>query len=304
MAVLATLLEFHTAQCKVAENLFIASKLPEAQAATWATAKRAARSRVEALLRDSEDLAQIELALFQSAGHLAVLRKMLAPPQSQDQFKLACATYNKDAENKSRPVHGSSVASIASTIAAWLDRDLAPWINQTRPPAAAERDRLIDVVSTLISMQTAETSNRNLLSSVQEQAVVEILERKGWRRLPSKTVTEMTALASRQFMHKVYFATTTQPQEVDIACGLGNTVALAMECKVSNDVTNSIKRINDVLKKAEAWKRKWGAFVETAALLQGVIAPKDVTRLLEAEVLVFWSHRLDDFGDWLATRSV
>jgi len=72
-----------------------------------------------------------------------------------------------------------------------------------------------------------------------------------------------------------------------------------MECKVTNDETNSVKRINDVLKKASAWQDHWGSFVHTAALLQGVIAFKDVQRLLEARVSVFWSHDLPTFEGWL-----
>ncbi len=100
-------------------------------------------------------------------------------------------------------------------------------------------------------------------------------------------------------MHKTRFATKTRPQEVDIACGLGKTVVLAMECKVTNDETNSVKRVNDVLKKASAWHAHWGSFVQTAALLQGVIALKDVERLLEADVHVFWSHDLTRFENWI-----
>ena len=54
-----------------------------------------------------------------------------------------------------------------------------------------------------------------------------------------------------------------------------------------------------MLKKATAWQAHYGSFIHTAALLQGVIGYKDVHRLLEANVRVFWSHRLGDFGDWL-----
>ena len=50
-------------------------------------------------------------------------------------------------------------------------------------------------------------------------------------------------------MHKTRFAAKTRPQEVDIACGLQGTFVLAIECKVTNDETNSVKRINDVLKR-------------------------------------------------------
>lgn len=72
-----------------------------------------------------------------------------------------------------------------------------------------------------------------------------------------------------------------------------------MECKVTNDETNSVKRINDVLKKAEAWKGHWGNFVRSAALLQGVVKSTDIERLLEANVKVFWSHRLDQLEAWI-----
>ncbi len=104
-------------------------------------------------------------------------------------------------------------------------------------------------------------------------------------------------------MHKTRFATrTTAPQEVDIACGLQGTVVAAIECKVTNDQTNSIKRVNDVLKKASAWHDHWGSFVETVAILQGVIAAKDVDRLTDANVHVFWSHDLAAFKDWISKR--
>ncbi len=112
------------------------------------------------------------------------------------------------------------------------------------------------------------------------------------------------AVPEKCFMHKTRFATaTTTSQEVDIACGLAGSYVLAMECKVTNDETNSVKRINDVLKKAAAWKNHWGSFVRTAALLQGVIAPKDVQRLSDAGVLVFWSHDLLQFETWLAGQT-
>jgi len=137
------------------------------------------------------------------------------------------------------------------------------------------------------------------LAYEQENAVVTLLERDGWTKLPSKLIDTRAAVPPKHFMHKTRFATKTRPQEVDIACGLKNTFVVAMECKVTNDETNSVKRINDVLKKATAWQAHWGSFVGTAALLAGVVAPKDVQRLTDAGVEVFWSHDLDSFRKWL-----
>ena len=112
--------------------------------------------------------------------------------------------------------------------------------------------------------------------------------------------TPLASATSQQQQHGEH--PPIKPKEVDIACGLGKTAVLAMECKVSNDATNSIKRMDEVLNKAQAWKVRWGMSVETAALLQGVIAPKEMHRLMTFDVRIFWSHRLGDFMDWIGKR--
>jgi len=151
----------------------------------------------------------------------------------------------------------------------------------------------------LTTSQSAATLRRTTLAAAQEKSVTDLLRSKGWTQQRVPFIGQSSQLAAREFMHKIRFATQTSPQEVDIACGLGRSVILAMECKVTNDATNSVKRVNDVLKKARAWQVHWGNFVKTAALLEGVIAFKDVQRLLDEDVQVFWSHRISDFADWL-----
>lgn len=116
-------------------------------------------------------------------------------------------------------------------------------------------------------------------------------------------IDNQAPLATKEFMHKARFASGLAGRaEVDIALGLPGTIVLAMECKVTNDETNSVKRINDVVKKADAWKDHWGNFVRPAALLQGVVKLSDIRRLLDKNIEVFWSHRLDLFEEWLSER--
>lgn len=90
--------------------------------------------------------------------------------------------------------------------------------------------------------------------------------------------------------------------EVDLAAGLSRRRILALECKVSNDKANSVKRVNDILKKASAWSEQWGRFVTTGALLEGVFSEKEPRRLLDAGVEIFWSHRIELFRDWVEMR--
>ncbi len=175
-----------------------------------------------------------------------------------------------------------------------------PWLATNRSPTRAELRQTLQRVSALIAQQRVQTVQRNRLSNIQESAVVNLLLAMGWERRDPGLVRVAAALPAETFMHKAKFATRTRPQEVDIACGLGATVIAAIECKVTNDETNSIKRINDVLKKAESWQRHWGEhLMRTVAVLQGVIAPKEVDRLSDANIHVFWSHDLPTFEAWL-----
>jgi hypothetical protein len=248
-------------------------------------------------------LQDIEAALAESGRYLTVFRHLLAPPVSQDQFALLCPHYPKRNEKTGRGLSVEARSAVAEAILASIDRQLAPWLSRNLKPSFRQVRRVVEVVAPLLSQQTAATLRRNRLSAAQEGAVVTLLRSKGWEQQGSTPIAALDGIQRGHFMHKTKFATKTRPQEVDIACGLGKTVVLAMECKVTNDETNSVKRINDVLKKASAWHDHWGSFVQTAALLQGVIALKEVERLLEAKVHVFWSHDLAEFERWIDQQS-
>lgn len=291
--------EYQREQCVVAARLYAESMSPPAMAQSWLEATTAASAAVDHTLRQSEYLSDIAGALKAGGKHMLVLRQMLAPPLSQDQFAIVCTAYNKAAENRDRALPADIARQIAEAFLAMRDVRLLKWLTQNRSPTADEVQQVICAVTPLLAAQLHLTAKRTESSTVQEEAVVALLSAKDWERLPSRLVDRGAVLGARQFMKKTRFATTTRPQEVDIACGLGATMVLAMECKVSNDTTNSVKRVNDVLKKATAWREHWGSFVQPAALLQGTIGYKDVQRLTYAGVTVFWSHDLPRFERWI-----
>lgn len=284
---------------QIAEALYVDGLASGAADADWASAVTASRKRVLAALRASNHLQDIERALREAGAHLTVFRHMFGPPLSQDQFALICPAYRKSCEKPGKRVGDKDAVLVAAAVPRLLDPKITPWLRQSRRPTFREIRHLVATVSPMLSLQVVATVRRNRLSLVQETAVIDLLTAIGWTRMSSGLVEQSAALPARHFMHKTRFATQTRPQEVDIACGLGTSVVLAMECKVTNDRTNSVKRVNDILKKATAWQLHWGSFVRTAALLQGVIADKDVQRLVAANVQVFWSHDLDRFRSWL-----
>jgi hypothetical protein len=286
-----------------AEALYVKGLADGAADVDWEEAVLHARRQVLNAMRSSNYLHDIGSCLAEAGEHLTVFRHMFGPPISQDQFALICPEYRKTWERPGRSVPPTASETVATAVKALIDRKLARWIDQDRKPSLRELRILVATVAPMLSLQSVSTVRRNRMSATQEGAVISLLEEMGWIQISSGIVEQSSVLPAAHFMHKTKFATKTRPQEVDIACGLGKSVVLAMECKVTNDRTNSVKRVNDILKKATAWQEHWGSFVRTAALLQGVIADKDVERLNAANVHVFWSHDLDTFGRWLKTSS-
>ncbi len=295
----------HIENAKRARELYLDNLKPAEAAADWRFAVMAARKLVTDALRASDYLSDIAKALRSNGAHSLVFRQLLAPPMSQDQFKLVCPQWSKGTENNATPFSAVAADAAAAAFNERLDVGLVNWVNGRQPRTRKKLVTVIRVASTLIGAQRLSTARRTRLAFEQESAIVKLLEGNGWERLPSKLIDTRAAVPLRSFMHKTRFATgTTTHQEVDVACGLKGTYVLAMECKVTNDETNSVKRVNDVLKKATAWKEHWGNFVLTAAVLQGVVAPKDVQRLSDAKIEVFWSHDMPSFKSWLDVRTI
>ena len=293
----------HIENAATAHQAYLMTFDARAEAETWHQTLREARRRVAAALRASNYLRDIAGALEANGGHMLVFRHLMAPPKSQDQFMLRAPFWSKNSENKGRPLGQRAALQAAVVFADWRDDAVGRWLGRNSSPNRSEVRDTLARASVLIALKDIETAQRNRLANAQERSVIELLEARGWSKIPGLQIDRRAALPAKHFSHKTRFATSSDiPQEVDIACGLGDSYVLAMECKVTNDETNSVKRVNDVIKKANAWKAHWGSFVEPAALLQGVIKPRDVQRLSDERVRVFWSHALDDFADWLDER--
>ena len=295
--------EVNRKNAEIAKKLYIESADPFGEARDWAVATSAIRARVISALKASNDLRDFQAALAEDAAHMLIFRHLLAPPKSQDQFRLLCGSWSKVSEKSGRPQSPEEIEAISGVLHQWMDRNIAPWLFDGSSPSDGDREILIERVVSFIAPKLTETQRRNRLSAEQEDSVVKLLVGLGWTKLQSATIDTRAAVPPKHFMNKTRFATaTTTAQEVDIACGFNGSYVAAMECKVTNDATNSVKRINDILKKSAAWKSHWGSFVETAALLQGVINPEDVQRLTDDGVRVFWSHDLGAFGEWVQSR--
>lgn len=290
---------YHRDAAQKAVQVYLAGMAPEPLAEEWRRVCKAVRRDILRTLVETNGLRDLQASLTKSGRHLLILRHLFAPPISQDQLKLILPSYPKGSEKKGTKLTKVAADEFAEAFALRRDPALTAWLDTNANPSRPQVKKLLHTLTPMISSQIFNTVRRNRLSDEQEKAVEALLTAKGWTKSISATVNNTSDLAPEHFMRKTRCKTRTATKEVDIACGVNSSLIMAMECKVSNDATNSVKRVSDVMDKTKAWNDQWGGFIQTAALLQGVIAYKDVARLLDSNVLVFWSHDLQPLSDWL-----
>src|SRR5262249_3696127 len=85
-------------------------------------------------------------------------------------------------------------------------------------------------------------------------------------------------------------------RKADLIVRLWDGRGLAIECKVSNSGTNSVKRIlNDAAAKAETWKNRLGQDqVIPTAVVSGVFKVHNLQEAQRRQLSLFWAHRLSD----------
>jgi hypothetical protein len=291
----------HLAHSATARELYTSGLDPALAGRAWKQSLTAAERAVHDTLVATQGLTNIVSALREGGRHVEVLRYLMGPPLSQDQFRLVCPEWSKTSEKDDRPLTETAANAVAAAFQARRDRQRTDSI--LAGGADADVARAIAATASMIAMRAYQTERRNFLSAAQESAVTDALDGLRLQRLASVRIDEPGVLTQGSYMHKTLFATADgSAHEVDVAVGLKQGRILALECKVSNDGTNSIKRANDVLKKAKAWKDQWGELVRTGAMLEGVYNQNEIKRLLEAGVELFWSHALGEFVEWVRGR--
>ena len=91
----------------------------------------------------------------------------------------------------------------------------------------------------------------------------------------------------------------------DVVARLKNGDIMLIECKVSNSAVNSYKRVvHDTGGKSAHWYNALGkASTIPCAVLGGVFARQNLEQVQNADVYLFWQHRLDDFAHYVKSTT-
>jgi len=249
------------------------------------------------LLEETVDLSQLRdraLEILGDAKLQEALRYLASPPMSKDDLETLA-----DASLSLHSLRGNADMTdrVIGTVLAGLDRRRFPWVSEGREALEAERNAAVLASAVLIASQRVETERRNA-SKVQEEQVKDALRQAGFVQAKKRKVLTLDqAPQSGEFCGESMFG----GRKADLLVRLWDGRVMAIECKVSNSSTNSIKRVNnDAAVKATVWLKKFGTEgVVPAAVLSGVYKLKNLEDAQSGGLGIFWAHDLQALVDWI-----
>ncbi|MGB3120523.1 MAG: XamI family restriction endonuclease, partial [Verrucomicrobiales bacterium] len=173
-----------------------------------------------------------------------------------------------------------------------------PWIAKGIAPTPKQREAALVASSVLLAAQRIATERRNSGKNRQEEAVKEYLRKLGFVEVGAKKITTIVnGPKEGEFCSECELG----DRKADIVVRLFDTRLMAIECKVSNSATNSVKRLNnDAAVKAGYWLDQFGTLqVVPAAVLAGVFKVLNLEQAQQRNLALIWSHDLEKLGKFI-----
>jgi hypothetical protein len=266
----------------------------------YASALEEHRRIVDDLLRSTGELRSLDTeALLRILGDrrlLLAFRYLSGPPISEDDLKtLAEAASLAPSRLKDEP---QTVARLAQVVLGCIDRRRFPWLSDGRQPTDPERDAALLASACLMAHQRIQAERRRSGKDRLEGAVKECLIDAGFVEVPRR---EVKLLSDAPGPGEFCAETSCAGRRADFVVGLWDGRHMLVECKDSNSLVNSIKRLNnDTAAKAVFWIRTFGQrAVVPAAVLSGVYYLDSLDRAQRDGLTLFWGHDMQRFTAWV-----
>ncbi|MDP2143126.1 MAG: XamI family restriction endonuclease [Gallionella sp.] len=288
-----------SADADISAANFRAERLSPTQA--WSDHYHAARAKFETLFGELGDLdpknfTDASLALAYKGKLGEALRYLAGPPISDDDLKVIA-----DVSSLAPGVLSADPASLRKVfdvIERVIDPFRFPWVIAQRAPTDAEKSAALLASSVLLAAQRIATERRSEGKDEQETMVKDYLRTRGFTEVPAATInTIVKGPGPGQFSAECMLG----DRKADVALRLHDTRLMAIECKVSNSATNSVKRVNnDAAVKAAHWNKEFGlSQVVPSAVLSGVFKTLNLVQAQKGGLTIFWAHDLDRLGQFI-----
>ena len=257
---------------------------------------------IEDLFETTIDLTELDegaIDFLSDPKLLDAFRYLAGPPISDDDLKTVAEVQSLNASQlRNDP---EAVQRIIGVVRMGMDRRRFPWVREERDPTEAEKKAAVLASAALMAAQRVGTDRRSKGKKSQEATVSGVLTGAGLLEVARRKVSTLTdAPEPGHFCGESYLGN----RKADFLVRLWDHRIMAIECKVSNSATNSVKRLNnDAAAKAVAWLKDFGTRqVVPAAVLGGVYKLHNLEEAQNRGLALFWAHDLKSLTDWIATR--
>lgn len=268
---------------------------------SWETHYHQAREKFEQLFKKLNDLSpgaitEDNLAEAYGMGLGEALRYLAGPPISDDDLRVIA-----DVESIAPGVlrrNPEELRKVFGVIERVIDPHRFPWMKAGHSPTGQQRETALLASSVLLAAQRIATERRNDGKESQETQLKEFLRTLGFSEVPATAIhTIVNGPQAMQFCAECQLG----ERKADVVLRLHDTRLMAIECKVSNSSTNSVKRLNnDAAVKAGYWIEQFGtAQIVPAAALAGVFKVLNLEQAQARGLALFWSHDLDKLGTFI-----
>lgn len=267
----------------------------------WAIHYRNAREKFELLFEtlgtlSPDAVTDARLAQAYGLGLGEAMRYLAGPPISADDLQVLA-----DADSLAPGVLAKdpvALRRVFGVIERVIDPHRFPWVNAGGTPNSHQREAALLASSVLLAAQRVATERRNDGKENQETTVKRYLRTLGFVEVAATAIsTIVKGPQAMQFCAECQLG----ERKADVVVRLHDTRLLAIECKVSNSATNSVKRLNnDAAVKAEYWIKQFGvAQVVPAAVLSGVFKVLNLEQAQLRGLSLFWAHDLGRLGAYI-----
>ena len=254
----------------------------------------------ENLLEMTVDLTQLRqhgLEILSDKALREAFRYLTCPPISLDDLKTVAEV---DSFTKDRlVVNPNSIQRIVDMVLSLIDRRRFPWVSDGSDPSEPDRRAAVLASASLVATQRIGTNRRSEGTRAQEQWVEDQLMHAGFEKVSRRSILALPSAPERgQFCGESRLGS----KKADFIIRLYDHRVMALECKVSNSATNSVKRLNgDAAIKAEVWRRDFGTTqIVPTAVISGVYKLHNLIDAQQRGLTIFWSHDLQPMLDWIA----
>jgi hypothetical protein len=281
---------------------------------TYREERAKAIERVDAMLQRTGHLRQLGLReLKKHPAILFALRMCTAPPIARDRL-VGLADIPKSLvdsmERKGRvpPRMASSDLSanlrkVRKTIIRLLDRDLFPWLAESREPRRQEPGRAATIVADRLCGANADPIVRNAQEKRQLNKIKRWLNTRGYKDVTSrKPFSDMSAgdFALRLNVQGLKEDGKVVNIPADVAImpvqGKSGDLPLVVEAKSAGDFTNTNKRRKEEAAKVGQLRRKHGDRIRYVLFLCGYFDSGYLGYEAAEGIDWVWEHRVDDLA--------